>query len=78
MFERSIKGYNEATKDGKEAAVEFCQNWQRLIRRDSLELAQNMTAKKIELAFYNKKRKELNDETKNLNDCIKSLNKRFS
>jgi len=74
---RTIKGYNEAAKISKEAAAKYCETWQRLLHQAGKELAQEAASKRIDLVKYNKKRKELNDETKNLNDCIKSLNKRF-
>jgi len=75
---RTIKGYNAAVKVGKHAAVSYCHNWQRLIKEESIALAQDMATKKIAVATYNKRRKELNEETEKLNDCIKSINKRFS
>jgi len=74
---RTIKGYNEAAKNGKEAAAKYCEVWQKLLITDGRELAKDAAEKRIDISKYNKKRKELNEETKKLNDCIKSLNKRF-
>lgn len=74
---RTIKGYNEAAKSGKEYAAKYCETWQKLLLQEGRELARDAADKRIDLSKYNKKRKELNEETKKLNDCIKSLNKRF-
>ena len=75
---RTIKGYNEAVRKGAAEAARYCEAWQKALQIDGRKLAEDVAAKRIDLTRYNKRRKELNEETKNLNDCIKSLNKRLS
>lgn len=74
---RSIAGYNEAAKRGKETAMKYCQQWQSDITRSGTDLAADYTNKKMDKTTYNIKREMLNKQTRDLNDCIQSINRRF-
>jgi len=72
---QSIAGYNAAAKQGKEAAMKYCQTWQADLTKSSVQLAADFTSKKIDRNMYNMKRDALNKHTKDLNDCIQSINR---
>ncbi|MCL2168735.1 MAG: hypothetical protein FWB74_01755 [Defluviitaleaceae bacterium] len=73
----SIKGYNEAARQGKKTALEYCEKWQKELKVAGINLAKQVENKTIGLAAYNKLRAELNERTKDLNACIKSINRQF-
>ena len=74
---KNIAGFNAAAAKGRSAAVQYCQDWQLEIKKESTLLAENFVSKTIKSADYNKRRVELNNKTKDLNDCIKMLNRKF-
>ncbi|MCL1877702.1 MAG: hypothetical protein FWF80_02475 [Defluviitaleaceae bacterium] len=74
MMSRSINGYNEEAKKGREAAMKYCQLWQFELTKMSTALSSDYMAKKITQAVYNVKREELNKQTEQLNKCISTMN----
>jgi hypothetical protein len=76
-MQKSIIGYNEAAKRGKDAAMKYCQQWKMDITKESAALAVDLSSKKISVAAYNLKRDALNRSTKDLNECIQAINKQF-
>jgi len=77
LSSRSISGYNTAAKQGKAAALKYCQAWQLELTKEGVELATNLTSKKIDKNTYNIKRESLNNKTKELNECIQAINRQF-
>ena len=73
----SIKGYNDAARQGRAAAVDYCKDWQVEIKNEGIELATRLADKEITIEKYNALRGKLNERTKDLNACIKSINKQF-
>lgn len=71
---RSIAGYNEEAKKGREAAQKYCQLWQFELTKMGTVLTTEYMAKKITQAVYNLKREELNRQTEALNKCIATMN----
>ena len=76
-MQRSIMGFNEIAKKGKEAAHRYCQNWRAELNTEGTELARELAAKKITVGQYNYKREKINQRTKDLNECITAMNKHF-
>ena len=74
---RSIMGYNAAAKNGKAAAVKYCQDWQNEVTKAGAALASDYAGKKIDKTLYNYRRENLNRQTKDLNECIQSINRQF-
>ncbi|MCL2168734.1 MAG: hypothetical protein FWB74_01750 [Defluviitaleaceae bacterium] len=74
-MQRSIAGFNEVTKKGKDAAYRYCQNWRTELNTEGTELARELASKKITVSQYNYKREKINQRTKDLNDCIAAMNK---
>jgi uncharacterized protein (DUF2164 family) len=71
---RSISGFNEEARKGRDAATKYCQIWQFEITKIGASLTVDFTSKKITQAVYNLKRDELKKQTEDLNKCIKTLN----
>ena len=76
MF-KSIHGYNQAVKHGKDAALKYCAMWKEELAEETAALTADLTSKKITVSMYNIKRESLNRRTKELNNCIQTLNKQF-
>ena len=74
---KSISGYNQAARMGKDAAMKYCQIWREELAAESAALTADLNNKKITPAMHNIKRESLNRRTKELNNCIQSLNKQF-
>jgi hypothetical protein len=72
---RSVAGFNEEAKKGKEAATKYCQAWQFELTKIGSMLIADLTSKKITQPVYNLKREELTKHTENLNKCIQAVNK---
>jgi len=72
---KSIIGFNDAARRGKDVATTYCQLWRSEITKESTVLANELVNKKIDKNTYNFRRERLNKSTKDLNDCIASLNK---
>ena len=71
---KTISGFNEEAKKGRDAAMKYCQIWQFEITKISTALTIDFTGKKITQAVYNLKRDELKKQTEDLNKCIAVLN----
>jgi len=71
---RSVSGYNEEARKGREEAVKYVKAWQFELSKLSAMLISDFTSKKISQAVYNLKRDEINKNTEDLNNCVKALN----
>jgi len=71
---RSIAGFNQEAKMGRDAAMKYCQIWQFELTKISSSLVADLTSKKITQSVYNLKREELKKQTEDLNKCITLLN----
>ena len=71
---RSVSGFNDEVKKGKDSALKYCQAWQFELTKIGAVLIAEYTNKKITQPVYNLKREELNRQTEDLNKCIKALN----
>jgi hypothetical protein len=71
---RTISGFNDEARKGRDAAMKYCQIWQFEITKLSTTLTLDFTGKKITQAVYNLKHEELKKQTEDLNKCIKTLN----
>ena len=75
---KSIAGYNAESKNGKNAAIKYCQAWNNEIKEEGVALATDLVEKRIGRAMYNTKRNLLNLQIKDLNKCIASINSQYA
>ena len=71
----SIAEFNRRAATGRQSAEKYCKEWAVEIDAKSKDLAEQLTAKKIDKKTYNLRRVTLNNETKDLNSCISKVNK---